>query len=100
MYSLSLPLSLSLSLASSPTSLPSLPLSLSLSPILSLLLSLSACLADLAVDWINDKLYWTDRDLRKIEEYDLSTAQRRIVQEMDVGSTPLGLAVYPLEGSG
>ena len=55
---------------------------------------------DLAVDWINDKLYWTDSDLRRIEEVDIVTLVRRVVVQMDTRSSPKGLAVYPLQDHG
>ena len=73
-------------------------------PLLSILLEVTVLLlfvsADVAVDWINDKLYWSDRDYKKIEEVDIITRQRRIVIQLDATSIPLGLVVYPLEGHG
>ena len=51
--------------------------------------------ADLAVDWIHDKLYWSDSGSKRIEEVDLHTNERRIVVQLDSGSNPVGLAVYP-----
>ena len=56
--------------------------------------------AGLAVDWINDKLYWTDRDLHRIEEYDLKTSQRRVVITTGTRSTPTGIAAYPFQEQG
>lgn len=55
------------------------------------------CPAGLAVDWINDKLYWTDRDLEEIKELDLFTMEMQTILETGgSGQTlPLGLAVYP-----
>ena len=50
--------------------------------------------ADLAVDWINDKLYWTVRK-GKIEEMDLETKERRIVIEADKAAAFNGITVYP-----
>lgn len=57
-------------------------------------------IADLAVDWINNKLYWTDRDYKQIEVYDLMTSERRVVVTTGPSSLPLGLAVYPYPGYG
>jgi len=44
------------------------------------------------VDWINDKLYWTDRDYKLIEEYNLRTSYRRVVVHTGLLSHPLGIA--------
>lgn len=52
------------------------------------------------MDWIHDKLYWTDSDLHKIEEVDILTGERRIVVEFDEHSSPVGLAIYPLQSDG
>ena len=52
------------------------------------------------MDWVNDKLYWTDADLRRIEEVDVVTLTRRVVVQLDTTSGPRGLAVYPLQNYG
>ena len=52
------------------------------------------------MDWINDKLYWTDRYLHRIEEYDLTTSQRRVVLTTGTSSAPTGIAVYPFQDQG
>ncbi len=54
----------------------------------------------LAVDWINDKLYWTDRSNLRIEVYDLHTSKRSTIVSTGAGSLPLGLAIYPYPGHG
>lgn len=58
--------------------------------------------ADLAVDWLNDKLYWVDRNLRQVEEYDLKTGYRSVV--VSTGTTdssyPAALALYPYPNYG
>jgi len=56
--------------------------------------------AGLAVDWINNKLYWTDRDLHRIEEYDLATSRRRVVLTTGDTSTPVGIEIHPYPGFG
>lgn len=57
---------------------------------------------DLAVDWLNDKLYWADSEQRQIEEYDLNSGLRRIVTSTgDSGSsTPVAMALYPYPNYG
>ena len=47
------------------------------------------------MDWINDKLYWADRDGGKIEEWDLETNQRRTIVESSEAAAFNGLTVYP-----
>lgn len=56
--------------------------------------------AELSVDWINDKLYWTDRKMRRIEEYNLITGYRRTVVHTVDESLPTGIVVYPYPGYG
>ena len=58
--------------------------------------------ADLAVDWINDKVYWVDRGLRHIEEYDIISGHRRVVASTGNvdQSSPGGLALYPYPNHG
>jgi hypothetical protein len=55
--------------------------------------------ADLEVDWINDRLYWVDRSLRQIGEYDLVTGHRSVVLSTGVNS-PSALALYPYPNYG
>jgi DNA-binding beta-propeller fold protein YncE len=50
---------------------------------------------DLAVDWINDKLYWTDATLQKVEVMDLHSGYRTTLFDTGVGTTPRGIAVDP-----
>ena len=58
------------------------------------------CLAaDLEVDWINDRLYWVDRSLRQIGEYDLVTGHRSVVLSTGL-SSPSALALYPYPNYG
>lgn len=54
-------------------------------------------IADLSVDWINGKLYWVDRELCEIGEYDLVSNTRRYVMSTGTAETsnPLGIVVYP-----
>ena len=51
--------------------------------------------ADVAVDWLNDQLYWVDRDTKLIEAYDLATEERKVVTSTGGrDSTPLGLTLF------
>ena len=56
--------------------------------------------ADLAVDWIGDKLYVAETLSHRILEYDLHTQQMREVVDTGTGSTPISIAVYPYPGLG
>ena len=56
--------------------------------------------ADVAVDWINDKLYFTERRAGKIGEYDLNTGKRKEVLATGRGSMPENIAVYPFPNYG
>ena len=53
---------------------------------------------DLAWDWINEKLYWTNPDSKTIEVYDLSTGYRKVLVEVDQGSLPRAIVVDPSMG--
>ena len=53
---------------------------------------------DLAWDWINEKLYWTNPDNKTIEVYDPSTGYRRVLVEVDQGSLPRAIVVDPSMG--
>lgn len=52
-------------------------------------------LGDIAVDWLNDKLYWTERDKAKIVEFDLEKGEKRTLVEPTEGAVFNGLAMYP-----
>ena len=56
--------------------------------------------ADLAVDWINDKLYWTIQDEGKIEELDLETGVRKTIIQSEGEAAFNGLVVYPYPNYG
>ena len=51
----------------------------------------------LAVDWINDKLYWTDSNLDRIEVLDLNTSKRSVLVSTGLDK-PRGIAVHPTKG--
>ncbi|KAL8206918.1 UNVERIFIED_CONTAM: hypothetical protein K2H54_035136, partial [Gekko kuhli] len=48
----------------------------------------------LAVDWINRKLYWTDKGMSHIDMSDLNGMRRKIIIQEGV-SQPQGIAVHP-----
>lgn len=56
--------------------------------------------ADLAMDWIGDKLYITESTAQRIQEYDLHTRELREVVNTGAGSRPVSIAVYPYPGQG
>ena len=56
------------------------------------------CAGDIAWDWINDKLYWTDFLEQEIEVYDFNNAYRRVILYTGSTSSPLGIAVDPQNG--
>lgn len=55
---------------------------------------------DLTVDWVNDKLYWTDRTAGEIIEYNLKTDDMRRAYGTGTGSLPSGIVVYPFPDYG
>lgn len=57
-------------------------------------------IADLAVDWIGDKLYVTESSAWRIQEYNLHTQETRVVVNTGAGSRPISVAVYPYPGQG
>ena len=50
----------------------------------------------LAVDWINDKLYWTDRLSKTIEVYDLHSGDRKVLIHTGEESLPRAIVVDPI----
>ena len=50
---------------------------------------------DIAVDWINDKLYWTDAVHARIEVMDLDYGYRRELLRTGPNTVPRAIAVDP-----
>ena len=53
----------------------------------------------IAVDWVNQKLYWTDADIDEIAVYDLSNGYRKRLFSTDNGITttsPRAIVVDPM----
>lgn len=55
---------------------------------------------DLALDWINHKLYVTDKDGMSIVEYDIASGERREVVNTGLFTKPLSIVVYPYPNYG
>ena len=54
----------------------------------------------LAVDWINDKVYWADRDLKSIFVYDLNTQQTSKFTDINGDGIPTKLRILPQPNNG
>ena len=55
------------------------------------------CLADdIAVDWISDKLYWTDNGFDRIGVFDLTSGHYSIIIDTGVDSSPRGIITDPI----
>jgi len=50
---------------------------------------------DIAWDWINSKLYWTDFVEQEIEVYDFTNGYRRVLLYTGNTSAPIGIVVDP-----
>lgn len=48
----------------------------------------------IAVDWINDKLYWTDSKLSRIEMCELDGSRRKVILWKDIDK-PRAIVVHP-----
>ena len=53
------------------------------------------CAAGLAVDWINDMVYWVDDYLKAIYVYDMNSKETSLVLQLEDTSEPLKLKVFP-----
>ena len=49
------------------------------------------------MDWINDKLYWTDAKKDRIEVLDLDNKKRTVLVSTGLDQ-PRGIAVHPTRG--
>ena len=52
----------------------------------------------LAWDWINEKLYWADASTRRIEVYDPSSTNRKVLFNTGSNTNPADLIVDPNNG--
>lgn len=63
-------------------------------------LAISPCLflpGGLAVDWVHDKLYWTDSGTSRIEVANLDGAHRKVLLWQNL-EKPRAIALHPMEG--
>lgn len=51
----------------------------------------------LAVDWVHDKLYWTDSGTSRIEVANLDGAHRKVLLWQNL-EKPRAIALHPMEG--
>ena len=64
-------------------------------------MGLFSVLADgLAVDWINDKVYWSDKTLEAVFAYDLNTKKTEKVISLPANSNPRKLKIFPQSSNG
>ena len=49
----------------------------------------------LAWDWVNEKLYWTDRCDKDIEVFDTKTGYRKVLLQTGSSSNPNSIVVDP-----
>ena len=49
----------------------------------------------LSVDWVNEKLYWTDTTLKQIEVYDMQTGIRKVLIRTGNTTSPRAIVVDP-----
>ena len=49
----------------------------------------------LSVDWVNEKLYWTDATLQHIEVYDTTNGNRRVLIRTGNTTKPRAIVVDP-----
>ena len=54
-------------------------------------------LVDVAVDWVNDMVYWTDSYLDRIEVVNMAGTLRTVLVYTKLDK-PRGLALHPLKG--
>ena len=58
-----------------------------------------ACCADgLAWDWINEKLYWADASTDRIEVYDPTTRNRKLLFNTGLNTNPADIIIDPNNG--
>ncbi len=54
----------------------------------------------LAVDWINDKVYWTDKTRRTLNMYDIEAQTSEVIFQFEGSDRPQGLSIFPYTGKG
>ena len=51
---------------------------------------------DIALDWISDKLYWTDDGFDRIGVFDLTNGYYSILIDTEYDSSPRGIITDPI----
>ncbi|KAL5493398.1 hypothetical protein EMCRGX_G014574 [Ephydatia muelleri] len=62
------------------------------------IISNGTTLSTLAVDWISDRVYWTNTNDRQIKVFDISTGSILVFMDTGYDTSPLGIAVDPIKG--
>ena len=62
------------------------------------IISNGTTLSTLAVDWISDRVYWTNTNDRQIKVFDISTGSILVFMDTGYDTSPLGIAVDPIMG--
>eukprot|EP00731_Ephydatia_muelleri_P010819 Em0005g1405a len=62
------------------------------------IISNGTTLSALAVDWISDRVYWTNTNDRQIKVFDISTGSILVFMDTGYDTSPLGIAVDPIMG--
>ncbi|KAL5493396.1 hypothetical protein EMCRGX_G014572 [Ephydatia muelleri] len=62
------------------------------------IISNGTTLSALAVDWISDRVYWTNTNDRQIKVFDISTGSILVFMDTGYDTSPLGIAVDPIKG--
>ena len=54
------------------------------------------CVDDIAVDWITNKLYWTDDGLKRVGVLDLERGYYSVILDVGANTRPRGIIIDPI----